>query len=126
MTERFAFSRPHPALRLLFAVVLMPSSRAYVEVDPATVRVRFGIGFSATIPRTSVRAAAADTDRVLAWGAHGLAGRWLVNTSTKGMVALTLDPEARGRVLGFPVRLRLLRLSLADPARFLEALSERG
>ncbi|HEX2896395.1 MAG TPA: hypothetical protein VHO29_20495 [Marmoricola sp.] len=90
MTERLAFARPHPLLRLLFVLVLMSPDRAYVEVDDASVRVRFGIGFVATIPRASVVAAAPDGDRVLAWGAHGFAGRWLVNPSSKGIVALTL------------------------------------
>jgi hypothetical protein len=126
MTERFAFARPHPLLRLLFVLVLMPPDRAYVEVGPDAIHVRFGIGFAATIPRASVAAAAPDSQRVLAWGAHGFAGRWLVNTSSKGVVALTIDPVARGWVLGFPVRLRLLRLSLAEPERFLEVLTQRG
>jgi hypothetical protein len=122
VTERFAFARPHPLLRLLFVLVLMPAERARVELSDGALRVRFGIGFTATIPRTSVTAAARDTRRVLAWGAHGFAGRWLVNTSSHGMVVLTIDPPSRGRVLGFPVRLRELRLSLADPEAFLAAL----
>jgi hypothetical protein len=125
VTERFALARPHTLLRLLFVLVLMPPERAYVEVDDVSVRVRFGIGFAATIPRASVVAATHDTDRVLAWGAHGFAGRWLVNTSSKGVVALTIDPEARGWVLGFPVRLRLLRVSLAEPERFVAVMARR-
>lgn len=121
MTQSFAFARPHPFLRVILWVVLV-GSRSRVELDPDQLRVRFGIGFAATVPRTSVIAAARDTRRVLAWGAHGFAGRWLVNTSSHGMVVLTIDPPSRGWVLGFPVRLRELRLSLADPEAFLAAL----
>ena len=52
----------------------------------------------------------------------GVYGRWLVNTSSHGMVVLTIDPPSRGWVLGLPVRLRELRPSLADPEAFLAAL----
>jgi hypothetical protein len=55
-------------------------------------------------------------------GVHGWAGRWLVNGSTKGVVAIDIDPPARGYVMGFPVRLRQLAVGLADPEGFLAAI----
>lgn len=58
----------------------------------------------------------------MGWGAHGWRGRWLVNGSSKGIVVLEIDPVARGRVLGFPVRVRDLALSLEDPEGLCEAL----
>jgi hypothetical protein len=47
---------------------------------------------------------------------------WLVNTSSRGMVSVTLDPPVRARTLGFPLRVKRLRLSLADPKAFIAAL----
>lgn len=58
----------------------------------------------------------------LSIGAHGWQGSWLVNTSTRGLVVLELDPPADARCLGARVRLRELRVSLADPEAFLTAL----
>ena len=55
-------------------------------------------------------------------GVHGWAGKWLVNGSTKGLVIMDIDPPARGYVLGFPVRLRQLAVSTADPEGFLAAI----
>lgn len=126
MTERFTFSPAHPVLRVLFAVLLMGSERAYAEVGRDALRIRFGLGFAATVPLSSVIRAEPDGGPVFGWGVHGFAGRWLVNTSSRGMVVLTIDPPARGWVLGFPVRLRRLRLSLAEPERFVAVLARRG
>ena len=55
-------------------------------------------------------------------GVHGWAGRWLVNGSGKGLVSLELKPEQRARVLGVPVRLRELIVSVEDPAALIRSL----
>jgi len=46
---------------------------------------------------------------------HGFAGRWLVNGSGRGILTLDLKPAQRGYVMGFPVRLRELQVSLERP-----------
>jgi hypothetical protein len=124
--QRFRFARPHPAMAALFWVVATPPDRCWVGVDERQVLVRLGWAFQADVPRSAVLAADHDHGGVgmLGYGAHGLAGRWLVNTSSKGLVRLELEPaaELRARVLGVSVRLTTLRLSLADPDGFLAAL----
>ena len=117
----FAMPRPHPVINVLLAVAA--SHRATVELTADTLTVRLGLSWRAEIPRGSIRTAAHDPLKTISVGAHGWRGEWLVNTSTTGLVVLTIDPEARGRCLGYPVRLRTLHLSLADPDAFLAELS---
>ena len=93
-----------------------------VVVGPTDVDVQLGIAFRGTIPRSSIRAARDRSGRVWGWGAHGWGGRWLVNGSSHGIVVLDIDPTGGGRVLGFPVTVRELALSLEDPDGFCAAL----
>ncbi|WP_198134478.1 hypothetical protein [Geotalea uraniireducens] len=53
---------------------------------------------------------------------HGFAGRWLVNGSGQGILTIDLTPTQRGYVMGFPVRLRQLMVSVAEPATLAAAL----
>jgi hypothetical protein len=46
-----------------------------------------------------------------------------VNGSSQNIVRVDVDPPARGYVLGFPVRLRQLRVSMVDPNALVEALT---
>lgn len=117
----FALDYSGPWAPLVRAVGLL-SRWSGVDVEPDVVRVRMGWAFRATIARTSIRAARRDTDRVLAWGVHGARGRWLVNASSRGVVRLDLEPPARAQVIGFPVRLRTLRVGVADPVGLLGSL----
>jgi hypothetical protein len=59
---------------------------------------------------------------VWSWGVHGWKQRWLVNGSSHGIVVLSIDPPARARVVGVPVRVRELAISLDDPVGFAAAL----
>ncbi len=59
---------------------------------------------------------------MLGWGAHGWRGRWLVNGSSSGIVVLDIEPPAAARVLGFPVAVRELALSLETPEACCSAL----
>ena len=74
------------------------------------------------MPRASVVAALPDHGRIGGIGAHGWRGTWLVNTTSKGLVRIELDPPARATVCGVPVTVRVLRVSLAEPDAFLAAL----
>jgi hypothetical protein len=111
---------PNPVMNVLLK--LTGSRNATVELSADTLEVRLGVTWSAEIPRGSITAAGYDPLRTINIGAHGWRGDWLVNTSTTGLVVLTIDPEARGRCLGYPISLRKLHLSLADPDAFLAEL----
>lgn len=100
---------------------LSPRSCA-VELTDSDVVVRMAWAFHAQFPRASVRAVEADHDRVGGWGAHGWNGRWLVNGSSSGIVRVTIDPEATAHVMGWPVRLRDLRVAVDDPDGLIAAL----
>ncbi len=114
---RFGFWKP------LLAVFGMGPSRSRVVIDPTTVRVRMGWAFRAKIDRVSIVRAFADTDKWGGIGVHGWRGTWLVNGSVSGIVTLAIDPPAPARVLGYPIRLRTLYVSLEDPAGFLARLN---
>jgi hypothetical protein len=64
--------------------------------------------------------------RPISRGVHGIAGRWLVNGSGQGLLTIDLMPNQRAYVIGFPVRLRRLLVSVADPVALVEALRTSG
>ena len=47
---------------------------------------------------------------------HGWRGRWLVNGAHRPIARITLALPGRARVLGFPVQLRELLVSVDDVA----------
>lgn len=107
-----------------FLVALWLGRRwSFVEIAPTEVRVRMGWGFHASIPRSSIVNARRHRDVWWAIGAHtDLRGRWLVNGSVTGIVAMDIDPRGRGRFLGIPIRPKAILVSLEDPDGFLRAL----
>lgn len=109
---------------VLFRGFLIPPSRAFVELGDETIRVRMGWGFSARMPRRLVaRAGPGKPPAIrLTAGAHGWGGRWLVNGAPDGIVDIDLAEPVRAFVAGFPVRLKILSVSLEDPDGFLAAL----
>jgi hypothetical protein len=108
--------------RLLSSALLLPPSRSYVEVDDQEVRVRMGWAFRARFPRAAV-ASAAETDRQpVSRGVHGFAGRWLVNGSGRGILTIDFASRQRGYVMGLPIGLRQLLVSVTDPAALATAL----
>jgi hypothetical protein len=110
------------AFEALSRVLLLPPSDCYVDVDGDDVSVRFGWAFSAKFPRSAVKSVAPFERFVLSRGVHGWAGRWLVNGSGDAIRAIDLEPVQWGRVLGVPVRLRQLLVSIEDPATLERAL----
>lgn len=92
---------------------------SHVTLHDDSITVRLGWAFRAVVPRASLAGATTSTDRVWGWGAHGWGGRWLVNGSSQGLVKLNIDPEHKGRVCGYPVRLGELTVSLEDPEALL-------
>ncbi len=110
------------AYSLLFRALLIPPSDSFLELDGDEVRVRMAWAFRARFPRSAVRSVARYGRKPLSRGAHGWAWRWLVNGSGDGIVRIDLAPDQRGHVTGFPVRLRMLLVSVEDRAGVIAAL----
>jgi hypothetical protein len=105
-------------------VGMSPANSDLVVTDDV-VTCRMGVGgwgFRGTVPRGSVVDVTPGPKRVWSWGVHGWRGRWLVNGSSKGVVVLHIEPASRARVVGLPVKLRELWVSVDDPAALAAAL----
>jgi hypothetical protein len=117
------------AYRVLSSVLLLPPSASFVEVDERNVTVRMGWAFRACFPCSAVASISRFERTPLSRGVHGFAGRWLVNGSGQGILAFELEPRQRGWVLGFPVQLRQLLVSVVEPdalARLLGRVAALG
>jgi hypothetical protein len=107
---------------ILSRVLFLPPANSYVEVDSRQVRVRMSWAFRACFPRGAVVSVVELQERPLSRGVHGFAGRWLVNGSGEGILTIELMPGQRGYVMGVPVRLRELMVSVAEPEALAAAL----
>ncbi len=110
--------------RILSSALLLLPSDSFVEVDEDQVSVKMGWAFRARFPRSSIESTEVLAKRPLSRGVHGFLGRWLVNGSGDGIVALNLSPRQRASTVGIPVRLRQLMVSVDDPRAFTDALRE--
>ncbi len=108
--------------RVLSSALFLPPAGSFVEIQGDDVVVRMGWAFRAGFPRSAVVSVAILDKRPLSRGVHGFAGRWLVNGSGQGIVAIDLEPRQRGHVLGFPVRIRQLLVSVVEPERLIATL----
>jgi hypothetical protein len=109
--------------RVLMGLIGVGPRFSGVVIDDEEISVRLGWGFYSDIAIADIQRVGTSERPFFAWGAHGWRGRWLVNGSSKGIVALEIDPPARGWAIGFPLRLRVLYVSLADPDAFITALT---
>lgn len=109
----------------LSTALFMSPSASYVEIDGDEVAVRMGWGFRARFARSAVQSISPCRSAPLSRGVHGWGGRWLVNGSGRGIVTIELVPPQRGYVMGFPVRLRQLMVSVEDPDGLAAALGGR-
>jgi len=113
-----------PAYATLSRSLFISPDDSHVEIDGDEVAVRMAWAFRARFERARVVRAEPLGKRVpLTRGVHGWAGRWLVNGAGDGILSIDLDPRQRGYVMGFPVRLRQLRVSVADPGALAAALA---
>jgi hypothetical protein len=110
------FSRP-----LLTAFASGPG-RSQVVVDDTTVDVSMGPSFRGRAPLRAVISARPCAETVVSRGVHGWRGDWLVNGAGDGLVEVGFEPPMPARVLGFPVRVHRLRVSVNDPDGLIEAL----
>ncbi len=122
-TTRFSIKFDAPYAGLSRALFISPSD-SYVEIAGHEVSVRMSWAFRARFDRSRVRGASPLDMRIpLTRGVHGWAGRWLVNGAGDGIVAIDLEPRQRAYVMGFPVSLRQLQVSVDDPAALAAALT---
>lgn len=103
------------AYRLLSSAVLIPPSDSYIEIDGTEVYVRMAWAFRTRFPRSAVASAAPLDRKPLSRGVHGFRGRWLVNGSGDCILVINLEPAQRAYVMGFPVSLKQLMVSVDNP-----------
>jgi hypothetical protein len=115
-----------PWYRIVSTVVGLPPSGAYVAVGQGSVEVRMGWAFRSRFPISAIESVSRLATRPVSRGVHGFRGRWLVNGSGAGILVLRLTPTQRGYVLGVPVRLRELLVSVDEPAELAAALGKRA
>ena len=109
--------------RPLSSLLLLAPTRSYVEIVNGLVHVRMAWAFRASFPQSSLTGVVRSESHPLSRGVHGMAGRWLVNGSGSDIVAMDLNPIGRGYVMGFPVKLRQLLVSVEDPEGLIRALT---
>jgi len=114
------FDRWYAALST--ALGLFPSS-SYLQVTNDVVHVRMGWAFRAAFPKSAIASTEITSRSVVSRGVHGFAGRWLVNGSGQGLVIINLNPLQRCHVLGLPLRLKQLIVSVAEPGALVSLLA---
>ena len=105
------------------ALFLAPAS-SFIDVGHDEVDVRMAWGFRSRFPRRSVKATHVEHSNPISRGVHGFGGRWLVNGAGDRLLAIDLGEDARAYVLGFPVKLRQLTVSVDDPHGLAAALRD--
>lgn len=92
-----------------------------LRADNGTLHVKMGWAFDAQIPIASITRAEETNARIFTWGVHYAGGRWLVNGSRKGLVALTIDPPVPAKAAMRAIELRSLIVSVTDPVALIAA-----
>jgi len=112
-----------PWYRWLSTVLGLPPSSAYVQITGEQVEVRMGWAFRSRFRRSEVSSAGAVDIRPISRGVHGFGGRWLVNGAGRGILRIELSPAQRAYMMGLPVRLRELLVSVGDVSVLAAALT---
>jgi hypothetical protein len=123
MASRDVFAFSYGAFRPLLTVMGFGPRFRSLTVSGDELSVRFGWGFSARIPLAAISHAGLEEGLVGGIGVHGFRGRWLVNGAATGLVGFDVEPPVRASVMGVPITLRHLRVSLEDPNGFLARLA---
>ncbi len=123
MNARHQFAIRYGLFKPLLTAIGLGPGFSGVEIGGNRLIVKMGWAFTADLPRGAI----ASTERTEGWvggiGVHGWRGRWLVNGAASGLVIIRLDPRQRARVMGFPVKLVALCLSLEEPDLFVSAIA---
>lgn len=104
-----------PLYGVVSSLLLLRPADSYLEIVGDGVECRMGWAFRTKFPLAVVTRASRLDVKPLSRGVHGLAGRWLVNGAGTPILAIDLEPSQRAWVLGIPVRLRQLLVSVGDP-----------
>jgi hypothetical protein len=121
-TTRFPI-KFEPAYALVSRALFISPSDSYIEVAGNEVSVRMGWAFRAKFDRSALAGTSLGEPVRLTRGVHGWAGRWLVNGAGDGILAIDLEPRQRAYVMGFPVSLRQLQVSVDDAPALAAALA---
>ncbi len=97
----------------LLPFLLLPARASYLRIEGDVVKVRLGWAFRTKFRRRDVTDVA-NHRPVLTIGAHGWKGRWLVNGAHRPIAIIRLAQPVRGRVVGFPVMVRELWVSVDE------------
>ena len=106
----------------LLTILGSPPQLSDIQIEGNRVRVRLGWAFHATFDRRDV-VSVSPVGAKVSVGAHGWRGRWLVNGAHSPIASIELAAPARGFVLGFPVHVRELLVSVDDVAGLERALA---
>jgi hypothetical protein len=109
--------------RALSSALFISPADSYVELDGSDVVVRMAWAFRARFPRSAIDSVAPFSGNPISRGVHGFRGKWLVNGSGKGLLAIHLGTPQRAYTLAFPVRLRELLISVEEPNLLAELLA---
>ena len=123
MASTLSFPFRYGLFRPLLSVFGAGPAFSGITLDGDQLRVRMGWAFRADVPVDSVTGAEPFKGLVGGIGVHGWRGTWLVNGAARGVVSIHIDPPARARVLGVPVKLRVLQVSVESPDELVAALS---
>jgi len=99
--------------RWLLPILLLPARFAYLRIDGDVVKLRMGWAFRAKFSRVDVSDVVKHRP-VVSIGVHGWKGRWFVNGAHRPIAVIRLSQPARGRVLGFPVTVCEIFVSVDD------------
>lgn len=109
-------------LSWLLRLCLVPPRSAYVERDGDDIVVHMGWAFFGRF-RSDAVVTTKPYGRSISVGVHGWRGRWLVNGATEPIVGLVLREPVRAYVMGFPIRLREVLVSVDDPEALLRLVA---
>jgi hypothetical protein len=112
--------------RLLLTLLASGPRRSGISIGDVDLSVAMGMSFHGRAPRAAVTSARTLPGTVISRGVHGWRGRWLVNGAGDKLVEADFDPPMKARVLGFPVKVSRLRVSVDDPDALVAALSPGG
>ena len=117
IAKRYTIS--YGALGPLLTLLGLGRRFSSIERSGDQLHVKMGWGFRAKFPVASLRSVTPYTGVAMGIGVHGFGGNYLVNGKASGIVTLEIQPTAKALLLGIPVKLRKLSVSLDEPEQFI-------
>jgi hypothetical protein len=98
--------------RWLLPIFGLPARLAYISIGD-TVKIRMSWAFRVKFSKADVMEVV-NFRPVMSIGVHGFRGRWLVNGAHRPIAVIRLQQPARGLVVGFPLKVREILVSVDD------------